>query len=373
MTDAIASPSPVTVLRRFAVQVWHDPDARSSAIGVAGVLLVYLLMWAIGPRLMRVQPTPLTLHPHSVARQFNIELSRPPVPRPLPKPPTPKQFVETNPDAPENIPDKTNNFAAQNQQVAQEKPTPNGTSERPATEGKKDFQSNQIVTGRLQKEVEPFETAPAQPTPPQPQTSAAPRAEQNPLPGFEKMQGSDANAFGANIANPSANPRPIPQKIEGAKDVPLIEGATESQPAIDPKHPRSRPALVKQQQVRPAILAQNNFGTQNVGIIAINAKFSQYGLYLHRLADAVQIAWEDYLNKSAIYPTSGSYVIVKFVLNSKGEIVRFEDVENHSTDLGAQACTAAITNRAPYGDWTDDMKATLNPDGEELVFTFYYE
>lgn len=377
MSQAIVSPPPATLLRQFVARIWVDPDTRSTAIGVLGVILVHLLLLLFGSHVLRLEHGPSVLRPHSSARQFNIEITPETfsaLVRPPPKAPPPKQFVETNPDAPENIPDKTNNFAAQNQQVAQEKPTPNGNSERPAMEGKKDFQSTQIVSGSLQKQAEHLAPAPAVETPPTPPGASVPRAEQNPLPGFEKIQGDNPNAFGSSPAPAAQNTRAIPERIDGAKNVPLIEGATGLQPAIDPKRPRPRPQIVKQQQVRPAILAENKIGTSNVGITAINAKFSNYGAYLQRLVEAVQIEWDGLLVGAKVYPPSGTYVVVRFILSSEGKITRFVEVDNHSSTYGAQACTAAISNRAPYGEWTDDMKAALNAtDGEELVFTFYYQ
>lgn len=104
-----------------------------------------------------------------------------------------------------------------------------------------------------------------------------------------------------------------------------------------------------------------------------DTKLSPYGAYLERVVEAIQVEWDAILTKSTTYPPSGSSVIVRFILGSDGRIVRFVDVENHSTKRGADACIAAITNRAPYGSWTDEMKAKLNSDGEELVFTFYYQ
>ncbi|HVU34140.1 MAG TPA: hypothetical protein VHE61_11945 [Opitutaceae bacterium] len=374
MSQVIVTPSPLTSMRQLAVRIWEDPDSRSTAIGLVGVLIVHLLVLLFAPHMLRLDHAPSVLRPHSSSRQFNIELAPETYSRPVPKPPMPKQFVETNPDAPENTPDKTNNFAAQNQQVAQEKPTPNGHSERPAMEGKKDFQSTQIVSGRLEKPVEQLSPPPmpqVAPTPPHP--SSAPRAEQNPLPGFDRKLGDNPNAFGSNVAEATANARPIPNKVEGQKDVPLVEGALGLEPAIDPKHPRPRPMIVRQQQVRPAIFAENKIGTENVGVIAINAKFNNYGAYLQRLVEAIQLEWDKIVDSSETYPPVGSYVVVHFFINSEGKIARFGNVENHSSDVGMQYCTSAITNRQPYGEWTDDMKASLNPDGEELIFTFYYQ
>jgi hypothetical protein len=291
--------------------------------------------------------------------------------RPAPKPPPPTRFVETNPDAPDQAPYKTNNFAAQNQQVAQEKPTPDGKSDRPALEGKKDFESTQIVTGSLSKPVEHLEVAP--PVESQPTTAVtAPKAEQNPLTGFEKKQGDDANSYGSNIAKIPDNTKPIPEKIEGVKNAPLFPDATANQPAIDPQHPRARPQIVKQQQVRPAIFAENKFGTSNIGNIAVDAKWSNYGAYLQRMIDTVQIRWEQILSESKIYPAPGSTVTVKFVMNDEGKISRIVAVDSTASESASHACVSGITDRAPYGPWTDDMKAVLG-DHQEMTFTFYYQ
>ncbi|MCX6951251.1 MAG: hypothetical protein NTV51_03570, partial [Verrucomicrobia bacterium] len=152
----------------------------------------------MSPYLFRVDPITPSNRPHAAPRQFSIELAPDTFVKPVPKPPPPNKFVEANPDAPENTPDKTNNFADRNQQVAQEKPTPDGKSDMPALEGKKDFQNTQIVSGQLSKPVEIMEPVPPQEvTPPSEKTVQAPKQEQNPLPGFEKREGENKDAFGS--------------------------------------------------------------------------------------------------------------------------------------------------------------------------------
>lgn len=372
MSQAVATPPPASTPRRAYPRWWDDPESRSTTIGVIGVVLIHLLLYFLGPYLLRVGHADRVFRPGSTTREFNIELAPEIVEEPTTVPP--QQFVETNPDAPENTPDRTNNFAAQNQQVAQEKPTPDGDSERPVTEGKKDWESNQIVSGRLQSPEEKLAAAAAlaesMPTPAAP---AAPRAEQMPLPGVEKFEGDNPDGAGSNIAEASPNARPIPERVEGARDVPLQEGATGLQPAIDPKRPRQRPQLVQaQQQVRPAILAENKAGTRNIGVTAINAKFNDYGLYLQRLIDTVQMEFDRLTGAAAVYPPQGSYVVVKFALKSDGSVARIIDVENHTSTLGSQIAVSAITNRAPFGPWTETMKTVLNEE-EELVFSFHYQ
>ncbi len=371
MSQTIVSPPLSLTARRFFARMWNDPDSRSILIGLIGVILVHLLLYFIAPSLLRTDPSSLIKRPAAKPRQFSIDLAPDAF---VPKPPVkqPMKFVETNPNAPDNPPDKTNNFAAQNQQVAQEKPTPQGKSDHPALEGQKDIHSTQIVTGQLSKPVEQAPVPPLPETTPKEVKITTTRPEQNPLSGFEKKIGEDPTAYGSNVANRSDTAKNIPEKIDGAKNVPLIEGAAAMQPTIDRNRPRPRPQIVKQQQVRPAIFEENKFGTSNMGIIGVSAQFSKYGVYLQKLVEIVQAQWDKILSDSRVYPPSGSIVIVTFVMNSDGQIARIVNVDNRATEQGAQACTSAITVPAPYGPWTEDMKAMLGKE-QEMTFQFYYQ
>jgi hypothetical protein len=370
-TTTATPPSLMGDFRRMMARLWADPESQSTMVGLLGVLIFYLLLWLFGPHLLDFHSVGSVVRPHASTQQFNIEIAPDTFTKPAPKPP-PFKFVETNPNAPENTPDKTTNFAERNQQVAQEKPTPDGKSDRPALEGKKDFASTQIVDGRLSKPIEQVEAVP----PPvetrvAETTVTAPKLEQNPLPGTERKQGENIDSFGSNVAKFPENAKPIPEKIEGEKNVPLVEGATATTMAIDPQHPRPRPQVVTQINTRPAIFAENKFGTDKIGNIAVDAKWSNYGVYLHRMIEAVQIQWEKLLDAKT-YPPSGSYVTVKFILDSKGNIAKIVEVDNHSSEQGERACASAITDRASFGPWTDDMIALLG-EQQEMTFTFYYQ
>jgi len=370
MSQTIVTPPLSHTVRRAVVRMWEEPESRSILIGIAGTILVHLLLLLIGPRLLRSDPTH-TMRPAAATRQFNIELA-PDLFKPPPKPKSPMKFVETNPDAPENVPDKTNNFAARNQQVAQEKPTPNGKNDRPALDGQKDIHSTQIVDGRLEKPLEQTPVPPAPETPTTVSKLMAPKEEQSPLPGMEKKIGDDADSYGSNVAKFAESPKNIPEKVDGMKNAPLIQGATAMQPMIDPHHPRPRPQVVKSIQTRPAIFEENKVGTENVGLIGVSAQFSHYGLYLQKMIDVIQVEWDRLNDESHIYPPSGSMVTVKFILNSEGKIARIISVDSRATDAAAHSCTSAITIPAPYGPWTDDMKAMLGEE-QELTFDFYYQ
>lgn len=373
MSQTIVTPPLSHTVRQALVRTWEEPESRSILIGIIGTILVHLLLLLIGPRLLRSDSAHALQRPHAKPQQFSIQLA-PDAFKAPPKPKPPMKFVETNPDAPENVPDNTNNFAARNQQVAQEKPTPNGKSDRPAMEGQKDIHSTQIVTGQLTKPIEQTPVPPEPITKPSESKLTAPKQEQVPLTGFEKKMGTESNAYGTNIALPSELAKNIPQKVDGLKDVPLIEGATDlQQPTIDPHHPRPRPQVVKTMQTRPAIFEENKHGTQNVGLRGIDAKWSNYGAYLQKMVEVIQVQFDKLNYESRIYPPVGTIVSVKFVLNQDGQIARIVNVDtSKGTDSAARLCTSSITIPSPYGPWTDDMKALLGEE-QEMTFDFYYQ
>lgn len=374
MSKSYLPPPPPTgkpeVRRRglLVPNLFQDPETRSIEVGVAGTILVHLLLLLFIPQIMRTQST---VHPPArrpaAPRPFNIQLT-PLARKPLP-PKQPMKFVEANPNANNNVPDRTTNFAAQNQQVAQEKPTPNGKSDMPALEGQKEIKSTQIVTGTLEKQQPQAPVAPAKVAPPKAAVSP-PRQEQNPLAGTDQVQGKNPDGYGTAQAKVDDNAKPIMQKVDGAKDAPPVANANGTAPQIDPRHPQPRKTLA--QHVRPAIFTENKFGTSNIGPTAVDARWSNYGEYLQRLIESVQIEWDRILESSRTYPPSGSTVTVKFKLDSKGRVAEIIDVTSSSSEQGKDSCVSAITNRSPYGEWTADMIALLG-DAQDMTFTFYYQ
>ncbi|ATC65844.1 hypothetical protein CMV30_18870 [Nibricoccus aquaticus] len=349
---------------------------RSVQIGLVLSLIVWcglLFLFLVAAKHFNAGVDPSTTFAEAKKPEFSIELAPEEFVMPQKEPPPPDRFVETNPDAPENVPDKTVNVGAHNQQVAQEKPTPDGKSDTPATEGKKDFESSAIVSGDLTPpEAQPPPLPPPSPEIMQAIQEAQAQREQNPLAGTEKITGESVSGYGFNIAKPSVEtPTDVPKKVEGVKDAPLIVGAPQmAVPRINPQQPMPRPKI--NTRARPAILADNKFGTQNIGAVSFDARWSNYGQYLQQLIETVQVQWERLLRDSGAYPPSGSQVTVKFRLITDGSVDEIVSVEGSGGKQYEQICIAGITTRAPYGKWTDDMIAMLG-QSQELTFTFYIQ
>ncbi len=369
MTQTSAPPPADSTARRRRVVPWLSsrPDTRAIQIGVLGTVLIHLLLILLVPRLFKGEPPRTGVR--SRMPQFNIQIlpesfNRKPVPKP------PMKFVEANRNANNKVPEKTNNFSDQNQQVAQEKPTPNGKNDHPALKGQTKIKSDQIVSGQLIKPQEEVPVTP--PVPPKPAVVANRRQEQNPLPGIEKAQGPDKDAASSSLSKFADNAKAIPERIDGQKEASTSEADHQATPQIDRNHPRPRRTL--EQPARPAIFTNNDFGTSNLGITALDARFSNYGVYLRRLIETIDTEWHGILNERRTASASGNYVVVKFKLNSKGEIAEFSSPEPTpgTPDADVQACVAGVRDRSPYGPWTPDMIATLGTE-QELEITFYYE
>lgn len=348
-----------------------DPDVRGILIGILATLLLHILLLWVAPRLLDLGAVGMRPVPDATREkeppQFTVEL--PPAEEEK-KPPTPFKFVEVNPDAPENVPDDTANFGAQNQQVAQEKPTPDGKSDNPAIDGQEKLKSTQIVDGNRAQSQRP-----PQPVTPEvieqiQQVAAAARAAANPLSGFEKFEGKQADSIGSNLALFDPNAKAVAEKIDGAPDA--TEDGTSLTFRVDPQHPMARQELTDKGN-RPAIFEKNVIGTKNIGPIAYNAKWSEYGAYLQKLIDAVDARWHEQIVASKHYPAPGSEVIVTFVLNSAGEITQIKKTEGSAGEQATNWSVSAISPGAgfSYGEWTPQMIAVLG-DSQELTFYFLF-
>jgi hypothetical protein len=368
MTHVLTPPSPTAALRRFVARAWSDPDSRSVLIGILAVIIVHSILFVAAPYLLRSDTSHLALRKHAAPRQFNIEIAPNAFVTPPPKPPTPNKYIEANPNAPDKVPDKTNNFSSQNQQLAQEKPQLDQHNDKPKLDGKKDIRSNQTVSGQLSKPQDSTPVVPNVTT--AAKTTTAPKQEQDPLAGFDKMKDGD-EGFGSNLGTKADIQKPMPEKVDGAKDAPIVPSDLSTIASIDPKKPRARPVL-NHTQTRPAIFEDNQFGTSNIGPVAFSAKWSAYGAYLHKMIEAIQIQWDRILIDSHTEPPSGTTVTIKFTMDLHGKITEIIDVQNDSSEQGKQSCLTAITMTAPYGDWTEDMIAVLG-NSQDLTFTFYYE
>ena len=335
------------------------------------------------------------------------------------------RFIQTNPDVASNEPDETMNFAARDQQAAQETPDPDSESDLPTVEGDNP-DSNQIIEGDMEEPV-PFSPPPGQQLqpnpaqvtpPPQPlspnipeeQAPEAARPEMRaiqeeaptpPAPDFieqepvdEEGPGSTSGPTGEAQERPEEEldrvipltapvpeqPEPIDGRVQPQvqpsepteqQDTPEMQTPPEPQGEPSPPTPRPRPRL--RPDVVPAPLARSPGSASRQGVLAVDAAFSEFGDYMQRMVEAVSAEWNSQLRQVTLLSERDSWVKVRFTLEYDGRVksLRVVDKTPNAGLLATSLCTDAIQARSPYDRWTRDMINTLGLD-QEITFTFYY-
>lgn len=352
-------------------------DLRGIWIGVACTVLAHLALWWLAPHLAVLSHDPAAVAGN---RSFLIEMSpdtfaAPEESAPMVEPAPPDRFVEVNPDAPDNVPDETRNFGSQNQQLAQPEPSPDA-GDAPAIKGEDDDFGAAIVSGQLAPR--PLPVIPASPPAPAPadETPAeTPTAKQEelPRPGPADVSGDNPDGLATTGGErPGAADRRVDGAADGRPDgYALLSGRV----VIDPKKPQPRPVLPSMPAAgtaRSAPLLNNPVGTQNIGAVAYDAKWSDHGAYLQKLIETVQVQWERLILSSRIYPVPGTKVSVTFLLNRRGEVERIVKVDGSDDHTAGYLCVNAIAERSPYGEWSEDMINVLG-ESQEITFRFHYQ
>lgn len=349
-----------------------DYNRRSIGIGIACTVLFHLLLVWLSPQFgmekFSGKHGGISIVKPNQGKSFDFELTPPPPEEQQ----NPLKFVETNPDAPENTPDKTTNFSNRNQQSAQkEAPKEKDPENRPSVKGQDQIKSDSIVTGDLSK---PQQGAAAQQevtkTDAEQQTQEMKaRAEQVPLSGIEKTEGKSEDGIATNISKATAPTTHAEQAVEGAPDGKEPDGGLTAVSPTNKAQPKARPRLTAP---RTTILSNRATGTTNIGVLGIDARWSEYGEYMQELLEIIQIQWYKILADSRVSPPRGSHVVITFKINSKGETEIMKVEDSDAGKQGVFSCQNAITIRQPYRKWTEQMIAVLG-DEQQITLSFYYQ
>ena len=351
-----------------------EPRNRSIEIGIACTILFHVFLFWLAPHLPAEKFTGSSNHfsGRPKGHDFNIQLAPSDVAKVAPKK-DPFKFVETNPDAPSNAPDKTNNFSNRDQQSAQPDPSKEKDPDNmPSVKGQDAIKSDNIVTGA---KVTPQLGAPPTPTEAekleQDQIEQKARAELTPLSGVEKFEGKSDDGVASAISQSKAPTNHAKELQEGKRDATDPTGGLITSTAGSSKPlPKARPHLTP---VRPSILTNKVSGTPNIGVQGLDARWSEYGEYMQEFVDIVDAQWRRINAESAVSPPSGTYVVVTFKLKSNGEteMISVDTAHSNGNKPAIYTCQAAIEARQPYRKWTEQMIAVLG-DSQTITFSFYY-
>ncbi|MCZ6673349.1 MAG: hypothetical protein O7C75_10470 [Verrucomicrobia bacterium] len=366
--------------------------SRRILLAVLGSFFSHVLLYLFIPETLMIMASD---PPSQSWQEFDIILAED-------EPEIIQKYVPINKENISNTPDETKNFASRDSQAVNEEIPEDLNEDTPFIDGESE-EFNNLVQGQ------PNRAPPSPPIPASQASDTQPQQQQNPsLPQIRinRLLGEDEiNQQRARTpvaledeALDEDSPRSLPEipdlpedeeavevvesEEEAEEDTTrLDEGIVQNQAPLTPPqvatpepNPEDRPARLPQPRVRVANtgpLKRNMSGVSRLARMAdYSAEFSEFGEYLERMFETIEIEWHNLLTQQRLTERR-SRVSIAFFLDVDGEILDWEIVQATSSLQAQIVCAAAINNRAPFGEWTDEMVSTLE-DPERIIVNFIF-
>lgn len=372
----------LTITESQSDELWPNSLRNSKWPGIlalSATILIHLgIVLVLPDEIMRIGLADKEGKEISENQEYEISLIKPEEMR----------FVEANPEAPENEPDRTEQYSFRNQQSADESPTEDAKN-LPKVEGEEN--SQKIAEGILDQSppVEPgvFSTSTLQgegegdqggklenPS----ESTQMPIAQPLPAPEFikqdpvtEKGPGSSNEIVGkASEVFEDPDPdapievyRPQPNASDNSQIADGGGGSLEANP-----QPRTRPRLAPELLSGPLMRSEGSASRR--GSIAIDATFSEFGEYEQQFYAAIQTGWYQEIEFFQPIDTA-SRVQVRLTIHSDGKVTDVKAVHTTASELATFICENAITKRSPFRPWTSEMVKVFG-DQRTLNILFHY-
>lgn len=380
---------------RVQNEFWSDEAPRWPVVlwGVLGTILSHILLFLLIPETLLV-----TAAAESDVRwqEFDIILDE------EEQTDDRKQYVPVNREDFDNKPDETDFFGSQNTQAANEELREDLNETTPFVDGESE-EFNNVVRG------DPIQVPPSPPVPPSVASNADPRRQQDPSqPRIQiirpmtrdelDQQKSTAPVAFEEEALEEEGPRSlleVPEEMKDEDEDELVQSEREDEedttrnrnevvqqetpfsPLVTPSpqpNPEDRPERLPQPRVKyshSGPLKRHLSGVSRLANFAnYSAEFSEFGEYLDRMFETIELEWHNLIFQQRLTERR-SRVSVSYWLNADGEIVDYEIVGATSSLQAQVICAAAVNNRAPYGEWSAEMRSILT-DPERIVVNFIF-
>lgn len=309
-----------------------------------------------------------------------------------PEPITPDElkFVEANPEAPENEPDRKDQYSFRAQQAADQS-LKEALLDAPQIDGEED--SQKIIQGAMEQAppltpgvyapaVQPGEgegtdggkagasaaqmVLPAEPLPApdfiqqKPVTDDGPGSSlETPGVGKEVIENPDPEAP-ISLYKPQPQPQTAQQQQQQANG---SGGAPDAKPV-----PRARPTLSPDLIHGPVMRSEGSASRR--GALAIDATFSEFGEYQQQFYAALQAGWYQEIEFFQPIDTS-TRVVVSFRITADGVIHDVEVLHTSASEIATLICQTALTKRSPFRPWTKEMVTVFGQE-RTLEVVFHY-
>ena len=151
---------------------------------------------------------------------------------------------------------------------------------------------------------------------------------------------------------------------------------SQTQDASEASAPQGEPAPLPRPRLEiprpPAPLRESLGGVSRLGVVAIEAKFTEFGAYQQRMMEAISAQWN--LLAGRYHFTSrdlGTRVEVVFSLDKDGVLKDFKIEGSSASRAATLLCQDAVISRAPFGPWTEAMVRMLGDETPVRIRFFY--
>jgi len=283
-------------------------------------------------------------------------------------------YIESNPDVHSNAPDQAKFFSSREQQSANlqnKKAVPN--SDAPFING--NSQNFKIIKNQAnhfaEKSAPPKKSKALTPINVSESESKGNNSPYLPLPISkpEIKQIKEQESYYSKKEK-AENPQKIiklgentPNKSKGTASVNTRSKQNDRQIA---QRPRISPQLLN------GPILKSKSSAARIGEIAVDCKLHPYGVYLQQMLQAIESQWYQlvkgslpYIQKDKIPPE----IVYSFLLNSKGKLETLTSLGSQEDTLASDLCRQAISSRAPFGKWSEEMIKDL---GETDLITIKF-
>lgn len=292
-----------------------------------------------------------------------------------------EQYVRAAPDIREVRPEETQNISDRDQTAAQEEQAPPDPDNTPYVEGDLEA-SNRLVQGDPRQEPVPPRPPAASPTAgssPMMAQEAAPAERPVELSPDVLEQEPETDEGLASVPQPDTSREQPEEPFPAEEPVPessQLDGQGQAQVTTPPQaageeapQPRPRQRVERDTSLGP--IKDNRQGAIQIGRLAFDAQYSEFGEYWRRVAEIIEARWRNLVYNTRSIPFGGYRVVVQFAITRQGDIV---DVEVSFSDAGKLAETIsvdAIVGEAPFFDWTPEMILKMGEEAKAAIH-FYY-
>ena len=295
------------------------------------------------------------------------------------------RFVHPNPEIPSQDPGETEQFSTKDQRAAQELPLDEDRPEGPARVEGPLSDSSAVISG--QYDAWPFPTSPEPPDPEEDEVFADPSDFlEDRLPpvrssdadeALEEAEGEGVRLVEGESEEPGENPDRITIPVRDEAHDPVDDAREDAEESEEPgeEPERRRPSPRPRRQITqgpPLVTGQDQTQAPRIGRVAVEARESAFGHYMDRMQEAIVKQWHRKARETGMGVESGTSVAVEFTLLASGEV---EDIliKEATTEgvMGILIIEDAIRSRAPYGEWTEEMKA-IHGEQRTVKIRFHY-